>query len=93
MKKNNIERLILIIKKILMCPDNTESQDVIEFSEYESEENFTKTNFGESAELSSGVLKSGRTYLYSYENIIPGIEEDAIIKTEDDVIIYMYLLN
>ena len=93
MKRDNRERLILIIKKILMCPDNTEYQDVIEFSEYESEENFVKTNFGESAELSSGALKSGRTYLYSYENIIPDSEEDAIVKTEDGIVIYIYLLN
>lgn len=90
--RNNTGKLIEMIKGIVSYP-NAEAQGVIEFSEYESEDNFVKTNFGETEELISGVLKNGKMYLYSYENDIPTVEEDAVIKSEDGEIIYLYLLN
>lgn len=90
--KNNTGKLIEMIKGIVSYP-NAEAQGVIEFSEYESEENFIKTNFGETSELASGALRNGKIYLYSYENSIPTVKEDAVVEAEDGIIIYMYLLD
>lgn len=88
----DVEKLIQIIKGMADYP-NAECQGIIEFSEYESEENFIKTNFGETSDLASGALRNGEIYLYSYENRIPTVEGDAVVEAEDDVIVYLYLLN